>query len=321
MMFADRRRRMSPAAIKEGIDNLPSGVAFARTNGIVILCNLAMHGLSRALTGGTLQNAETFWKTAEEKAESRSGETCTLRLENGEVWLLSRSGTELDGAPLYEFAAQNVTELSRLNDALRKDNERLAELAARLRRYSRDAQELTRRRELLERKTHTHDELGRLLLATRRYLSPSGGDIDAEELCRRWHINAGLMLEESDIEGETDLLDCLRRAADAVGVKVTVEGWAPRTGAAAELLFAAGSEALTNLLRHAHGNEMLIHAESGQNAYEVVITNNGEQPAEDITEGGGLSSLRRKVEDAGGGMKIVSRPEYRLILTIPREER
>jgi glucose-6-phosphate-specific signal transduction histidine kinase len=66
---------------------------------------------------------------------------------------------------------------------------------------------------------------------------------------------------------------------------------------------------------------MFIRIESAQDAYIAVITNNGAQPSGEITEGGGLSSLRRKVEDAGGGMKIVSRPEYRLILTIPRKER
>ena len=48
--------------------------------------------------------------------------------------------------------------------------------------------------------------------------------------------------------------------------------------------------------------------------YNVRIRNNGNQPDNEITEGGGLSNIRQKIEKAGGYMKIQSTPEFELCI-------
>lgn len=48
--------------------------------------------------------------------------------------------------------------------------------------------------------------------------------------------------------------------------------------------------------------------------YNVRIRNNGKQPDKEITEGGGLSNIRQKIEKAGGYMKIQSTPEFELCI-------
>ena len=50
------------------------------------------------------------------------------------------------------------------------------------------------------------------------------------------------------------------------------------------------------------------------------ITNNGEVPKDRITEGSGLSSLRRSVEASGGEMQITHRPAFALTLYLPGKE-
>ena len=50
-----------------------------------------------------------------------------------------------------------------------------------------------------------------------------------------------------------------------------------------------------------------------------IPDNDGNQPQAPITEGGGLSSLRRKIEQEGGEMTVQATPVFRLIITLPKE--
>ena len=52
----------------------------------------------------------------------------------------------------------------------------------------------------------------------------------------------------------------------------------------------------------------------------AAITNNGNMPEGEITEGGGLSALRRKTESAGGIMRVQSVPAFKLELILPGKE-
>jgi Lhr-like helicase len=49
----------------------------------------------------------------------------------------------------------------------------------------------------------------------------------------------------------------------------------------------------------------------------VAITNNGAPPKAKIKEGGGLSSLRRRIEKAGGTVTVHSLPVFVLEVTLP----
>ena len=56
------------------------------------------------------------------------------------------------------------------------------------------------------------------------------------------------------------------------------------------------------------------------NCMEVSLTNNGAVPREKITEGGGLSMLRQRIEEAGGKMEVWSSPRFQLMLSLPEQE-
>ena len=53
----------------------------------------------------------------------------------------------------------------------------------------------------------------------------------------------------------------------------------------------------------------------------MKITNNGAPPAGPITEGVGLSTLRRSVQAARGQMHIIAQPQFCLQLTLPKKEK
>ena len=82
------------------------------------------------------------------------------------------------------------------------------------------------------------------------------------------------------------------------------------------LTAAALGECVTNCVRHAKGSRVTVAINEESGVYTVTITNDGEAPGGPIIEGGGLGSLRRRVESAGGGMKISHYPAFALILKL-----
>ena len=52
----------------------------------------------------------------------------------------------------------------------------------------------------------------------------------------------------------------------------------------------------------------------------LCLIQNGAVPKEKITEGGGLSMLRRRIEKAGGKMEVWSIPRFKLIISLPEQE-
>lgn len=63
----------------------------------------------------------------------------------------------------------------------------------------------------------------------------------------------------------------------------------------------------------------VVLTQSG-NSCRMEITNNGRKPEGPIIEGGGLSALRRRIEDRGGVMTVESSPEFRLRVLLPEKE-
>ena len=83
------------------------------------------------------------------------------------------------------------------------------------------------------------------------------------------------------------------------------------------LLAYAIQECAANTVKHAGGDRITVSLEENSTGLTVRISNNGKPPETRITESGGLVSLRRKIEEAGGQMLVESRPEFRLTIIIP----
>ena len=80
-------------------------------------------------------------------------------------------------------------------------------------------------------------------------------------------------------------------------------------------------ECATNTVRHAGGNEMKVRIFEVKSTLVVWIENNGKPPERKVVEGGGLSDLRKRIEKAGGTMRIKSSPTYRLTVILPGKEK
>ena len=310
MLWWKGKRQLSPISIKESCDHLPCALCFAWENGQPCLKNLKMDELSHLLTGEALLNANTFWKTIESQP--------IVTLENGHTWSFARVRMTMAGRTVYQITGTNITEEARLQRELEKDNLRLEAMNRRLRQYGQDVQEATREKEILRAKTRVHDEIGRVLMQTRQFLSGTQGD--AESVCAAWRQNTRLLLAKYADEQHTDAFEQLTRAAQAIGVTIARSGAFPQEGTeSAQLAEAAAHECLTNLVRHAGGTRLEILSERTAEGWSIRYRNDGDAPSGPIVEGSGLTALRARTEAAGGAMAIAHAPRFELTLTLPQE--
>ena len=160
-----------------------------------------------------------------------------------------------------------------------------------------------------------HDSLAACITVTKQYLSGDLGAIDADVVLREW--------EKSIVFQDAGLLSArekLYESADSSGVTIRMRGTEP-AGGAAELMYTAMQVCLSNAIQYAQATELVTNIWEDGDRYTVLIRNNGRPPEKTITEGGGLSNLRRRIERIGGTMTVQSLPEFALVIGIPTFEK
>ena len=294
-------RRFGFNAIKESFDRLPTAVCFFDRSGGIVLCNRQMYRLSQYLLNSDLQYLEELQKALASPPKGimhLASPEDTYRFPDGLVWK-------------FERAAADVTALHRALEQLAEDNRRLEQDAEKLRRLSENVAAVAREREQLAAKSAMHDSLAACITVTKQYLAGDLGGIDADIVLREW--------EKSIVFQEAGLLaarEKLYESADSSGVTVRIRGAEPANGAA-DLMYAAMQVCLNNAIQYAQATELMANIWEDGDRYTVLIRNNGRPPEKTITEGGGLSNLRRRIERIGGTMTVQSLPEFALVIGIP----
>jgi len=112
-------------------------------------------------------------------------------------------------------------------------------------------------------------------------------------------------------------MDMLMRMAVTMGINCRIEGELPNDEVIQRLFVQSAAEALTNAISHAGAKTLFVRLSVDAECYTARLSNDGERPTGKIVEGGGLSSLRRKIEREGGGMTVYHDPEFVLELRLP----
>lgn len=301
------------SSIKEGIDQISSGLCFYTDDGRVVLMNSRMSELSFALTGRDLQNAQDFWDTlsggeVQPGIQRLSyGSRPNFLLPDGSVWTFHYE--RLDG--FHQLLAGNTTQIQSITDELREKNIALAALNLRLRQYGENVDALTRSRERLETKVRIHGELGQALMATRRYL------MDAESVeapLEQWKRSIAMLRKEAGSQKAEDPIEILSKAAHAAGIRLQIRGELLQDTSYRRLFLLAASEAMTNAVFHANAKNLFIDLTEDTACWEMRFTNDGAVPTGPVTEGGGLSALRHKARSIRADMMVESADIFALIL-------
>ena len=318
-----QRSHISPMSVKESADSIPVGLCYSRPDGLPKLTNEQMETLCRGCTGAPLLNADAFWEVlcagrlAQQAECIQAGEQPIVRLPDG-VYSFHRRSLTAEGLALNETIAVDVTQEYALNTQLREKQARAAGANRRLKELSGVITAMTIEKETLAAKTRLHDELGKALLSARRWLH-TPESVDRSALLEQWRRVTELLKNEGPNAMHPGYVDVVR-GAYLLGVEIEVTGVLPELSPARELTETALSVCLTNTLHHAEGTKMFVLCSAGRGAYRIRILNDGRQPDAPVTEGGGLGDLRRRVEGAGGTMRVESAPRFALELTIPKEE-
>ena len=175
--------------------------------------------------------------------------------------------------------------------------------------------ELTRSQERLELKARIHRQLGQALLATRRYLSEPESNEPPMDI---WKQSVMLLSKEAQIVEESPM-DMLVRFATKTGLDVHITGDFPGEDRVLSIFFQAAAEALTNAVKHANAKTIYIDLTENETHYKVEFRNDGDIPRTSVREGGGLTSLRKKVEFAGGTMSVNYKNEFILTIIMKKE--
>lgn len=314
-----RRSELSLVSIKECFDTLPAGLCVYFPEGLAKIVNPSMSRICRDATGSSLANAASFWQQLTESTLPCSvsgGEKPIIRLPDGRAFSFARYEAALDGAPVYELIASDITEEYRLTEELEEKQARVKAINTRLKALHSELKYVIMEKEVLQIKVRIHDNLGQALLLARRWLSdPSGTDFD--ELLRMWRDNIRLLEQEDREEWQTPyFVNCQR--AKMLGVRLNIEGTLPTEDPLIPVIDTAIAVHTTNVRRHADGDCAVIRVTDTGSAYELRFTNNGTPPAKDMKPAGGLRNVARAAAEIGGSMTFRAEPVFEMLLTLPK---
>ena len=311
-------------SIKESFDNLPVAVCFFDKRGVVRLMNRRMLSVGAELLGSgvqTLNELRRALDTPPESIERLDAEMGVYKFPNGTVLrFVERQITDKSGGSYTEVTASDVTRLVTLQQELRKENARLEDANLRLKRLYDRMPEIVREEETLAMKLRVHDDIGHTILSARRALRQGESMEAIRESAEAWESTIELLCRANSMEEPEDAIEYAKARAAELGAEVIVEGSAPKDGEMRHIFALAMRECTSNCIRHAGGKRIFARFAPYRGGWAIHITNDGKVPDDEITEGGGLSALRRRIENAGGIMRIKSRPNFALSASLPYGE-
>ncbi|MBR3099496.1 MAG: hypothetical protein IKH18_07985 [Clostridia bacterium] len=316
------RDHLTADSVRETVDLLPEGICISAPDGTVLLSNLQMNAICRTLTGSVLSDANRFRKQVEAKSEQQDSETL-VRLPYGETRRFSLEKITVNGKEYDLLIAADVTEQYRITEELREKNEHLQDIRRRMKAVTDISGDLFFAREKADARAALHNQLGQVLLTGRHYLEhPDSTDGEMVRMLTR-EMNRFLLREAEiptgtdDTPAGTDLLQQTLYLIRGIGIRAEIDGKLPEEPARRTLLAYAVQECATNAVKHAEADRLTVRLEETGESLVIRIANNGRPPKEMVTESGGLLSLRRKTEEAGGEMAVESVPAFRLTIRIP----
>ena len=323
-IFKRRRNYLRENAIQESLDNLPSGIVFFDGNGMPKLMNRRMHQICMNLAGRDIQNITELEEALSKPLKEQVFFDDDLKVygfSDGSVWKFSEKEIITTGGDRFsQFLASEVSELYQSKVLLKRENQKLQEMSAAMKELSKNVVTLTREEETLSMKMRVHDNLGYSVLAAQRMLMRESEE-DRDIFLSQWKQTLDLLNKDNESVEDEQLHRQVQDRAKFLGVKIIYTGEKIWESHIFRLLDIILLEALSNCARHAGASELYVKFGSAEHEWGVVITDNGQKPEKNIKEGGGLSGIRKKVEQCGGTLRICSDPIFSITVKIPKEVR
>ena len=305
-----RRAHLTPDAVRETVSLLPEGLSVSRTDGTVLLSNLKMNDICRALTGALLTDANRFWQVIETVGKAQDGQYL-VKLPQEAVWMFTKRSLVTDEGDFDCIRATDVTERYRILESLEEKHAHLQDIQRRMRAVAERSGDMFIAQEEANARVALHNQLGQVLLMGLQFIAhPERTDARVVYLTTQ-QMNAFLLGEaETPAREKADAVQDAISAAASIGVTVELIGEpVPELRA---LLAQAITECAANTVKHAHGDKLTVTIDGRR----FTAVNNGAPPKGPIAESGGLLALRRGVEALGGTMQTGYEPAFSLTICL-----
>lgn len=315
-----KENHITDASIKTAIDSLPAGICIFEETGRILLKNNTMEHVYRLLSGKFLLNGCELEKDIRGAlAVASDKEKIVITLSDESTWSFVKKDLKDNDENLVEIEAYDVSEEYSKTLLLKEKREALRRLNEQLVTYNKNIISTISAQEVLNAKVKIHDEMGETLLAIKHYLTVNDSLEEKEMILGKLNRNISFLQRETETptQGEYDLMIS---TAGTLGVEVAISGVLPQKEPAKHIIATGIHECFTNTFRHAGGDTLKLSIQREAGTLKAVFSNNGKQPEAEVSEKGGLSFLRSLIEQNGGNMKIVSKPEFLLIISLPMEE-
>ena len=317
------RKTINNTSIKEAFDNLPTGVCFFNEPGHPVLCKPAMQSFSFSVCGKDVQYITDLEHCFDEDfvpVTNAKKNGLVFIMPEGRAWHLEKRTFTNENGNLYtQYVATDVTELHENEVELQEETAQLRRVQSDLQALSANVVAVTREEEILNTKMRVHDEMGRCLIAAQKYLQEGSSESIPDSVAIAWQ-RAVSMIKYNNETFEEDMLSQIRKTCKSIKLGFVQTGKLPKEESAAYLLTCAVRECVTNAVRYAEASELYADFTETETEATVAVHNDGKQPDSEIVEGGGLSTLRRRMERAGGSMTVQSRPKFKLTVSVPKEK-
>lgn len=317
---------LSPSSINEATDDLPTGLCFTDPEGRIVLCNHIMSELTAACLGHSARSKSEIDRILAAADDEGIVDIYPATGSNiySQLWkfkLYPLTSPEVEG--YTQIAAYDVTELREGIRLLNSENKEMKIVNKVLSRMYDRLADRVRERETLDLKMRIHNNIGTSLIRIGELIDDKGSDVteeSLEDIARQLDIlkDAVDYLVDDFREGFLTLGD-MQSKARSMGGELVIIGEFPADESADRLLASAAGECMTNCIRHAGGNRVTLRITEDEHLIRGELTNNGIPPQEPVVEGGGLTSLRRKVESEGGSLLIHTEPVFKMELTLPKQ--
>lgn len=310
-----RENSITEMSIYEAFNDLPDGICVSRANGLPVLTNDRFYEVFEDLSGTLFRNA------AELKPYINSSEP--LILSDGSVWEFRQKEMMVDGEHMIETSAFDITRLYFLSKEIEAKNASLSEQNTRLVNLLGNIAAVQREEEILASRVRIHDELGQIILMTRKLIANegTGGEddpdkADYEDIIKEWDRVITMLGENmADVEpAKKNDKEALEHAAEAVGCKIHWNGELPDNDENVHLILQTVRETLMNAVHYGDASNVCVEMDEMNGKTMVTISDDGKGAPNGVTERGGLKNMRRKIESKGGIMEVTA--DTAVVITI-----
>lgn len=331
-------RDINDFSVKNAMDQLEHGVAFASLSGHHKLVNATMEGLLGRLGLTSLTNnrvlrrqlcqlstdvsianlADDAVQNSQWTQEDNGISSLRVSEPDGHTWLLTHQTIRDERREWNQLLAVDVSNYMALSHQLSEEIASLQERQNLLVSETSRLNEALSRQLVLSTRSTIHDTLSQRISFVHRFLED--GVSDDERLSRLQNLLEDLPTELSQdrVEATPEIwLDTLRDLAAAVDLKLQISGSLPPNANKARMFTEVLREAITNVLIHTTSNEMEVHLGQDASSFWMEVSNPSTVETT-LTYGTGLSNLESRLEARGGSLSVFTTPRFTLRARLPR---